>query len=56
MSARDEALSRLYAWLADRTAQPDGSEWDHDRLRRAAPELLALVRPVLTAEHEEAAQ
>jgi hypothetical protein len=53
VSNRDEALSRLYAWVADRTARPDGSAWEHAQLRNAARELLALVRPVLTAEAEE---
>jgi len=43
---RNEALSRLYAWIADRTSRPDGSEWDHARLRVAASDLLNVLREV----------
>lgn len=40
---RAEQKSRAYAFLADRTSQPDGSEWDHDRLRGLVDDLLRAI-------------
>lgn len=39
-----ERRSRAYALLADRSSQPDGSEWDHDRLRRLVDDLMRAIR------------
>lgn len=41
--AGNERKSRAYAFLSDRTSQPDGSEWDHDRLRRLVDDLLEVI-------------
>lgn len=39
----DERKSRAYAFLGDRTSQPDGSDWDHDRLRSLVNDLLKVI-------------
>jgi hypothetical protein len=43
-----ELRSRLYAWLGDRTSQPDGNVHDHESLLTASRDLAEVVQAIAT--------
>lgn len=42
----NELFSRIYAFLGDRTSQPDGDVWEHGPLNRLVRDLESLTRSV----------